>query len=252
MAMETQVKEMLEAGLIRESNSPYSSPVVMVKKPNGKLRFCVDYRKLNSITRKDAYPLPRIEDLMQAFGGSKLFSTLDMASGYWQIAVDERDVEKTAFITPFGLYEFKVMPFGLTIAPETYQRMIDRLIAGLKFRICHAYLDDIIIYSNTFEEHIQRLMTVFDCIIQANLKLQPEKCYFCRTHIKYLGWIVSADGNRPDPDKVRAIADFKRPENKKEIKRFLGMAGYYRDSIKNFSRIAEPILRLLRKNVEYI
>ena len=251
-AMETQVHEMLEAGIIRESNSPYSSPVVMVKKPNGKLRFCVDYRKLNAITKKDAYPLPRIEDLMQAFGGSKLFSTLDMASGYWQIPVDEKDIEKTAFITPFGLYEFTVMPFGLSTAPETYQRMIDRLIAGLKFRICQAYLDDIIIYSKTFEDHIDRLETVFDCIIQANLKLQPEKCYFLKTHIRYLGWIVSADGNRPDPDKVKAIAKFKRPVNKKEIKRFLGMAGYYRDSIKNFSKIAEPILRLLRKNVEYV
>ena len=251
-SMEKQVKEMLEAGIIRESHSPYSSPVVMIKKPNGTMRFCVDWRELNAITKRDSYPLPRVEDLMSAFTGSTYFSTLDMFSGYWQVPMAEEDIEKTAFVTQFGLFEFTVMGFGLNTAPETYQRMVDKLIGGLRWKICVGYLDDIIIFSPSFETQLERLDLVFKPIRDGNLKLQPEKCQFFKRQIKYLGWMVNEDGTKPDPDKVRAISNYSVPTSVKELKRFLGMVGYYRQSIKSFSHIAEPLYRLLRKSVSFL
>ena len=160
--MHDQITEMLEAGIIRKSRSPYASPVVMVKKANGKLRLCCDYRGLNSITKKDSYPLPRIDNLMTAFQGSKLFTTLDMASGYHQIPMAEVDIEKTAFVTTYGLWKWEVLLFGLCTAPETYQKMVDHLIAGLKWKICVGYSVDIVVYSEDFEKHMDRLYTFFN------------------------------------------------------------------------------------------
>ena len=249
--MQKQVKEMLAAGLIRESKSPYAAPVVMVKKSNGALRMCHDYRGLNAVTKCDSYPLPRIEDLMNSFSGAKMFTTLDMASGYHQIPVDPESIEKTAFITPFGLFEYEVLPFGLSTACETYQRMVDKLIAGLKYTHCVGYLDDIIIWSVDFPQHLERLGLVFDRIKNANLKLQPQKCSFGKKEIKYLGWTVSAEGTKPDENKVIAVKHFPRPTTKKEIKRFLGMIGYYRSSIDKFAMIAEPLHGLLRKTAAF-
>src|SRR5687767_161302 len=159
--IEKEIKTMLEKGVIRRSNSPWSSPVTLVLKPNGKWRFCIDYRKLNGITRKDNHPLPRIDTLLEKFKGSKYFSTMDMASGFWQIEMKEEDKEKTAFITHEGLYQWKVMPFGLTNAPATFQRTMQLVLGELFYTIAPVYIDDIIVHSKTFDEHIENLEKVF-------------------------------------------------------------------------------------------
>ena len=176
---------MLEKGVIRKSNSPWSSPVTMVIKPNGKWRFCIDFRKLNGITRKDNHPLPRIDMLLEKFEGSKWFSTMDMASGYWQVEMDEKDIEKTAFITHEGLYEWTVMPFGLTNAPATFQRTMQMVLGELFYTVAPVYIDDIIVHSKTFQDHMREIGNVFEKIQEANLKLGPEKCKFCFEEIKF-------------------------------------------------------------------
>ena len=249
--IEKQIDEMLEAGIIRESKSPYAAPVVIVSKPDGSYRFCVDYRGLNAVTIKDKYPIPRVDDLMAAFNGAKLFSTIDMASGYWQVPMAEEDIEKTAFVTHAGLYEYTVASFGLSTVPETYQRLIDKLIAGLRWRICVAYLDDIVVWSENLSEHMERLDKVFSAIDIANLRMNPKKCHFAKDEIRYLGWVLSAEGLRPDPKKVEAVKRFRSPSDKTGIKRFLGMCGYYRASMKNFAETAAPLLLLLGKNIPF-
>ena len=159
--IEKEIKDMLEKGVIRRSNSPWSSPVTLVLKPNGKWRFCIDFRKLNGITRKDNHPLPRIDTILEKFGGSKWFSTMDMASGYWQIEMEEEDIEKTAFITHEGLYEWVVMLFGLTNAPATFKRTMQMVLGELFYTIAPVYIDDIIVHSKTFDEHLEDLEKVF-------------------------------------------------------------------------------------------
>ncbi|GFX74653.1 hypothetical protein TNCV_3120851 [Trichonephila clavipes] len=167
---------MLDEGIVQPSESPWSSPVVLVRKKDGSWRFCVDYRKLNSVTKKDVYPLPRIDDTLDCLKGAKFFSSMDLRSGYWQIEIDEADREKTAFITPEGLYEFKVMPFGLCNAPATFERMMDNLLRHFKWTMCLCYLDDIIVFSETFEDHLIRLRLVLKCLQEAGLKLNSKKC----------------------------------------------------------------------------
>uniref|UniRef100_A0A6G5ABV7 Putative tick transposon n=1 Tax=Rhipicephalus microplus TaxID=6941 RepID=A0A6G5ABV7_RHIMP len=174
-AIQTQVKEMLQDGVIQPSSSPWSSPVVLVKKKDGTLRFCVDYRKLNNVTKKDVYPLPRVDDSLDKLRRAKYFSSVDLKSGYWQIEVDERDREKTAFVTPDGLYEFKVLPFGLCSAPATFQRMMDTVLADLKWKSYLVYFDDVVVFLETFDEHLRRLRNVLEAIRSADLTLKPEK-----------------------------------------------------------------------------
>lgn len=251
-AIRTQVQEMLNDDVIQPSKSPWSSPVVLVKKKDGTLRFCVDYRKLNDITKKDVYPLPRIDDSLDRLRNAKFFSSIDLKSGYWQIEVDERDREKTAFVTPDGLYEFKVLPFGLCSAPATFQRMMDTVLAGLKWQTCLVYLDDVIVFSETFDQHLKRLRTVLDALRSADLTLKPEKCHFGYQQLKFLGHVVSADGVRPDPDKTAAVANFPIPTTKKAVRRFLGLCAYYRRFIADFAKIAEPLTRLTRDDVPYV
>ncbi|CAB4012519.1 Retrovirus-related Pol poly from transposon, partial [Paramuricea clavata] len=185
------VDKMLKDGVIEPSTSPWSSPVVLVAKKNGNLRFCVDYRKLNDATIKDSYPLPRIDDTLDALGGSQWFSTLDLKSGYWQVAMDPADKEKTAFSIGGGLWHFRVMPFGLCNAPATFERLMDHVLAGLPWNICLVYLDDIIVHGRTFSEQLENLRKVFACLRKANLKLSPEKCNLFRREVKYLGHIIS-------------------------------------------------------------
>ena len=199
--VEHEVHKMLQ-GVVRPSTSPWSSPVVMVRKKDGGWRFCVDYRKVNSVTRQDAYPLPRIDATLDSLAGSVFFTTLDLASGYWQVELDDEAKEKSAFSTQSGHFEFNVMPFGLTNAPATFQRLMECVLAGLVPNECLIYLDDIIVFSTSFADHLTRLEAVFQCLQQAGLKLKPSKCHFARKEVKYLGHIVSAEGIKPNPAKT--------------------------------------------------
>ncbi|UYV67511.1 hypothetical protein LAZ67_5001024 [Cordylochernes scorpioides] len=249
--IQTEVDKMLKSGIVKPSDSPWSSPVVLVKKKDGTWRFCVDYRRLNKITRKDVYPLPRIDDTLDSLKGASVFSTMDLKSGYWQIEVDEADREKTAFVTPDGLFEFKVMPFGLCNAPATFERIMDNLLRGLKWNICLCYLDDIIVFSKTMEEHILRLEMVLNCLSKAGLTLNLEKCHFGSRRMKVLGHLIDGDGIYPDPDKVEAVRNFPRPKDVSEVRSFLGLCSYYRRFIKSFADITGPLNELLKKGKQF-
>ena len=239
-----EVKKMLQQGVIRESKSPWSSPVVMVKKKDGSWRFCIDFRKLNDSTERDAYPLPRIDATLESLAGSQFFSTLDLASGYWQVEVEESDREKTAFSTREGHFEFNVMPFGLTNAPPTFQRLMECVLAGLTYEQCLIYLDDIIVFSVSFEQHLERLKTVFQHVLKAGLKLKGKKCHFAKSEIRYLGHIVSRKGIQADPEKLRAVQEYPVPRNVTALRQFLGLTNYYRRFVQGYSSIAAPLHKL--------
>ncbi|GBM89899.1 Retrovirus-related Pol polyprotein from transposon 297 [Araneus ventricosus] len=212
-AIENEVQRMLKEDVIQPSDRPWSSPVVLVKKKNGEWRFCVNYRRLNKITKKDVYPLPRIDDALDCLAGAKIFSMMDLKSGYWQIEVDDKDREKTAFVTSDGLYEFKVMPFGLCNAPATFERMMDTVLRGLKWNICLCYLDDIIVYAPNFQEHKLCLRKVLKCIQEPGLTLNSNKCSFVKKKLTILGHLVDEHGIYPDPQKTAAVTKFPVPEN---------------------------------------
>lgn len=247
----TEIDKMLDNNIIRPSSSPWAAPIVLVRKKDGSTRFCVDYRKLNDITIKDVFPLPRSSDLLESFNGSKYFSTLDAASGYWQIPLSKNAIPKTAFTCTEGLFEFLVMPFGLCNAPATYQRMMNCILAGINGITCFAYIDDIIIFSKTFEQHLKDLEEVFQRLISSGLRLKPSKCHFCVDTVHYLGHVVSAKGISPDPKKVEKLHAYPVPRSVQEVRRFLGFAGYYRRFVKNFSLIAEPLFTLLKEDVQF-
>uniref|UniRef100_A0A8C7XN19 ribonuclease H n=1 Tax=Oryzias sinensis TaxID=183150 RepID=A0A8C7XN19_9TELE len=236
---------MLERGVIKESKSPWAAPIVLVRKKDGTLRFCVDYRKLNAVTHKDAFPLPRIEETLTSLSQAEWFSTLDLASGYWQVEMHPEDQEKTAFTTPLGLYEFERMPFGLCNAPATFQRLMQQCLNGQIAQSLLLYLDDIIIYSPDFSSHLQHLDEVFGRLWQHGLKLRPDKCRLFQQEVKFLGHIVDRSGVRPDPEKVKAVQDWPIPSTIKGVRAFLGLAGYYRRFVAGFANIARPLNSLL-------
>lgn len=254
--VDKQVTELLKEGIIRESNSPWNSPLLVVpKKPdtNGekKWRLVIDFRRLNEKTVGDAYPLPDITEILDQLGQSKYFSCLDLVMGYHQIELEEEDKAKTAFSTKSGHWEYNRLPFGLKTAPATFQRMINTALSGLTGTRCFVFLDDIVIYANSLTEHDTKLREVFGRIRRYNLKLQPGKCDFLRKEVSYLGHVITAEGVRPDSEKVKVIENFPRPESAKQLKTFLGMAGYYRRFIPNFSRLAAPLYLLLKKDVHF-
>ncbi len=240
-AVKKHLQELLDAGVIQESVSPYSSPIVVVRKKSGDIRLCIDYRKLNQRTIKDAYALPKLEDTFMALTGSKWFSVLDLKSGFYQIEVEEKDKAKTAFVCPLGFYEFNRMPQGVTNAPSTFQRIMEKCMADINLREVLVFIDDIIVFSKDLEEHEERLLRVLNRLKEYGLKLAPEKCIFAQTSVKYLGHIVSDKGVQTDPDKVTAVKTWPVPRNLKELRSFLGFVGYYRRFVKDFSKKVKPL-----------
>lgn len=234
--------EMLAIGAIRKSYSPWASAVVLVRKKDGGLRFCIDFRKLNQRTRKDAYALPRMEDALDSLGGARLFSCLDLKCGYWHVPLAEHAKQYTAFtVGPLGFYECERMPFGLCNAPATFQRLMENCMGDLHLNWCIIYLDDIIVYSDSFDEHLTRLDGIFERLRNAGMKLKPSKCQFFLREVKYLGHVVSSEGIETDPTKIKVIEDWPQPKTISELRSFLGFAGYYRRFIKDFSKIARPL-----------
>ncbi|XP_051170097.1 uncharacterized protein LOC127287306 [Leptopilina boulardi] len=251
-----QTKELKKNECIEDSDSPYNSPVWIVPKkpgPDGKKRWrmVIDFRRLNDITVKDSYPLPHITSILDQLGGAQYFSTLDLAMGFHQIKMHPDSKAKTAFSTPFGHFHFNRMPFGLKNAPSTFQRLVDRALTGLQNIELFVYMDDIVIYAKTLQEHTRKFTNLLEKLDKAKLTLQPEKCLFLRKEVTYLGHVITQDGVKPDPKKVEAVKKFPRPKTQRNIKQFLGLAGYYRKFIKDFSTIAKPLSYLLKKDVKF-
>ena len=245
--VESQIDELLKANIIRESNSPWASPIIMVPKKDGGHRMCVDFRKLNQVTNQNSYPLPNISDILSSIKSAKVFSCLDLKSGYYQIEMQEEDKPKTAFVCFKGLYEFNVLPFGLSAAPPVFQELMNKVLKPALNKYAFAYLDDIIIFSENFSQHIAHVQEIFSLLRKAGLKLKLSKCNFGVDKVKYLGHEISSRGITPDPEKIKVIKKLKRPYTVREARSFLGMAGYYRRFVKNFADIAFPLTQLTRK-----
>ena len=246
-----QVSALLAKGLIRESNSPYAFPCTLAGKSDGTKRLCCDYRPVNADTIDEREPLPIVQDVIDQLATAKIFTTLDMAWGYWQIAMHPDSIEKTAFITPDGHYEWLVLPFGLKNAPPTFQRTIRRVLGNLVNHGVIPYLDDIIIYAENEQEHLTLLRGVFNRLLNANIKLRLEKCRFAQHEVEYLGFVVSHGQQKPSPSKTAALDNFPAPTDVKSLQRFLGLANWFRRFVHNFSKIAEPLTRLTRKGVDW-
>ncbi len=222
--VKSEVDKMFHNGIIERSNSPWASPVVLVRKKDESIRFCIDYRRLNTITKKDAYPLPRIDDTLESLSGATCFSTIDLAARYWQVEMAEMDKAKAAFVSHVGLFQFTKMPFGLCNAPSTFQRLMESVLAGLTWEECLVYLDDIIIYAKSFEEHLNRLKHVFERLREGGLKIKLEKCNILVEEVKYLGHTVTKDGVKPDIRKLDCIKTWPTPLTADELQSFLGLA----------------------------
>ena len=245
------MEEMENLGVIRRSASAWSSPVVLVPKKDGNYRFCIDYRKLNSVTKKDVYPLPRIDDILDTLAGAKFFSTLDLAPGYWQMELDSETSAKSAFVSHRGLHEFVRMPFGMCNAPATFQRLMEVVIAGILCKSYFAYIDDVLVFSQTFEELLVHLGQVLSRLRQAGLRLKAKKCLFLREEVPYLGHVVTLGGIKPDPVKTEKMKRYPAPMDVSQVRQFLGLASYYRRFVPDFERIASLLHSLLKKGAVF-
>ena len=250
--MEELIQDMMAQGVIKQSSSPWASPVVLVEKRDGSHRFCVDYRCLNAVTKMDVFPLPRVDDTLDMLSQTQYFSTLDLTAGYWQVRMDKDSQEKTAFSTYSRHYEFQVMPFGLSNAPATFSRLMETVLVGLNRSCCLVYLDDVLVIGKSFSEHLLNLRKVFERFHEANLKLKPEKCCLASDEVLYLGYVVSRNGILADPIKAESVKNFPQPNDLKSLQSFLGLASYYRRFIQKFSRVAGPLYELTRKDVEFL
>ncbi|XP_071490086.1 uncharacterized protein [Diadema antillarum] len=242
-----ELDEMLDAGIISPSDSPYASPLVIVRKKDDTLRLCVDYRKLNQVTEFDAYPMPNIEAIIDELGKAKFMTTIDLTKGYWQVPLTDNAKRKSAFITPFGLFQFNVMPFGMQGAPATFQRLVDQVLRGLS-KFATAYIDDIIIYSESWEQHLVHVREVLERLRAAGLTAKPSKCKVARKEVLYLGFVLGGGCVKPEPAKVEAVMNYPQPATKTDVRAFLGLTGYYRKFIPNYSKVAAPLSDLTRKS----
>lgn len=249
--IEENLQKMLQLDVIEASESAWSSPVVLVKKRDGTFRFCIDLRRVNEVTKKDAYPLPNIQDCLTSLAGSEWFCTLDLASGYWQVGMKVEDREKTAFSTHKGLYHFKKMPFGLTNAPATFMRLMELALRGLEWEHCLVYLDDVIVFGSSFEKCLANLELVLERFHSAGLRLKPSKCDLFQPEVAFLGHRVNKDGISCDPAKLAAVRDWPRPDKLAEVRSFLGLATYYKKFLPNFSELVQPLTDLTRKGVRF-
>lgn len=250
--IEQQVAQLLRNKMIQESTSPFASPVLLVKKKNGEWRLCVDYRRLNAYTIKNKFPLPIIEELFEELRGAKWFTTLDLRSGFHQIAVKSEDQHKTAFQTHFGHFKYKVMPYGLTGAPATFQATMNQILAPLLRKCVVVFIDDILIYSKSYEEHVEHIRMVFELLREHQFKVRQSKCTFAQQKLKYLEHVISDRGVATDPSKVAIVQNWPTPTTVKELRGFLGLAGYYRRFVRNFGMISKPLTNLLKKGQLFV
>lgn len=246
-----QLQELLDKGFIRPSTSPWGAPVLFVKKKDGSMRMCIDYRELNKVTIKNKYPLPRIDDLFDQLQGASYFSKIDLRSGYHQLKVREEDVPKTAFRTRYGHYEFLVMPFGLTNAPAAFMDMMNRVCRSMLDKSVIVFIDDILVYSKSESDHVKHLREMLETLRQERLYAKFSKCEFWLRQVQFLGHTISCDGVSVDPSKIEAIQKWEQPKNASEVRSFLGLAGYYRRFIRDFSKIAVPLTSLTRKDIKF-
>ena len=246
--VEQHIQDMLKAGVIEPSQSPWASPIVIVDKKDGSKRFCVDYRAVNKVLKKNSYPLPRIDDILASLDGSQYFTCLDLKSGYWQVPVEEASRDVTTFTCFAGNFRFLKLPFGIMTAPALFSELMNKTLSGVQHKFAMAYLDDIIIYSKTFEDHLEHIEAVFSRLREAGLKLKMSKCDFLKREVNYLGHVVSASGIKPDPQKVEAIQKLAAPTDVKGVRQFIGLSSYYRRFINQFAKIAKPLTELTKKN----
>ncbi|KAJ0445511.1 putative nucleotidyltransferase, Ribonuclease H [Helianthus annuus] len=249
--LRTQLDDLLAKGFVRPSSSPWGAPILFVKKKDGSMRLCIDYRELNKVTIKNRYPLPRIDDLFDQLQGASYFSKIDLRSGYHQLKVKDEDVHKTAFRTRYGHFEFLVMPFGLTNAPAAFMDLMNRVCKPYLDKFVIVFIDDILIYSKSQADHEKHLRCILKLLHQEKLYAKFSKCEFWLREVQFLGHVVSERGIQVDPAKVEAVMNWQEPKTPTEIRSFLGLAGYYRHFIENFSRIVAPLTSLTRKNIKF-
>ncbi|KAL2230831.1 UNVERIFIED_CONTAM: Retrovirus-related Pol polyprotein from transposon [Sesamum indicum] len=243
-----QLEEFLDKGFIQPSISPWGAPVLLIKKKDGSTRLCVDYRQLNIITIKNKYPLPRIDDLLDQLKGATMFSKIDLR---WQLKIEEESIPKTAFRTRYGHYEFMFMPFGLTNTPTAYMSLMNRTLKPFLDQFVIVFIDDILIYSSSPEEHAQHFRIILQILTEKQLYSKFSICEFWMEENAFLEYVISKEGIQPDPTKVKAILEWEPPKNVYEIRCFLGLTGYYRRFVTDFSIIAKPLMNLLKKNAPF-
>lgn len=234
--IDKEIKEMLANNIIRPSNSPWASPVVIVPKKDGGSRFCVEFHGLNSKTYLDAYPMPQIQDIWGSLHGARIFSTLDLKSGYWQVELEPESIPKTAFVTSSGLFEFLRLLFSLKTAGASFQHLMECVLREIKGKCCFVYIDDIVVYSKDENEHLLHLSQVFSCLNQAGLTLNLKKCNMMQRSLTFLGHVISEQGIKMDPAKIASVSQFPVPQSLKDVQRFLGLAGWYHLFVPRFSK----------------
>ncbi|KAL6723887.1 hypothetical protein Aduo_018844 [Ancylostoma duodenale] len=245
------LSDLQERKVIEPSNSSWASPIVLVQKKDGSLRLCVDYRKVNQVTRVDSYPLPTIDSILQSLRGKGFFSTLDLSSGYWQISLSEVAKQKSAFTTTEGLYQFCVLPFGLFSSPAVFQRLMHTVLGHLLGEEVFCYLDDIIVATDSVERHLHVLGKVFHSLQEAGLRLNPKKCVLLEKKVGFLGHVIDQEGLHMDPSKVEAIVNYPLPQSRSDLRTFLGMCSYYRKFVLGFSKVAAPLHELTSEKTKF-